>query len=153
MGYFFRTMLGGSLFEQMGGERVLRDVVSRFVDRMFADVMIGFMFRRANRDRIKAKEYEFAAGHLGAVVRYTGRALVEAHAPHVINGGQFNRRVQLLEETLNEMEVPPHVRSHWVRVTQQLRKQIVTMPDTSCPPPASAAPAGPTEDETKAGDP
>ncbi len=36
--------------------------------------MIGFFFRKASRARIKEKEYEFAAQHLGAEVQYTGRA-------------------------------------------------------------------------------
>ena len=63
-----------TLFERLGGEEELRAIVERFVDRIFDDFMIGFHFRDASRARIQAKEYEFAAQHLGADVfrRRTG---------------------------------------------------------------------------------
>ena len=113
-----------SLFEQLGGEPVLRRVVDRFVDRVFDDVMIGFYFRNASRERIKDKEYEFAARHLGAEVEYTGRPLAAAHAPHAIMGGQFMRRLKILEETLVELDVPAAVREHWLSHNEKLRPLV-----------------------------
>jgi len=130
-----------TLFEQMGGEAALRKVISRFVDRMFSDVMIGFMFRRANRARIEAMEYQFAARHLGAPVQYSGKPLSEAHAPHAINGGQFNRRSKLLADTLEEMNVPSHVRAHWMRNTEALRNQVLSKSGTECASPEQPAPS------------
>ena len=50
-----------SLFEQLGGEPKLRAIVDDFVDRCFDDMMIGFLFTRAERNRIKRFEYEHAA--------------------------------------------------------------------------------------------
>src|SRR5678816_1475458 len=107
-------MAARSMFEELGGEPVLRRITDRFVDRVFDDAMIGFFFRNASRDRIKEKEYEFAARHLGADVAYTGRPLAEAHAPHRIMGGQFMRRLVILRETLAEFDVPPHIVEHWL---------------------------------------
>jgi hemoglobin len=117
-------MSGASLFEQLGGEPLLRAIISRFIDRMFDDLMIGFFFRNADRARIKAKEYEFAACHLGADVEYTGRDLTEAHAAHPIMGGQFLRRKRILEETLEEFGVADHVRKHWMDHTESLRSLV-----------------------------
>lgn len=113
-----------TLFEQMGGAPVLRKVIDRFVDRLFEDTMIGFFFKRANRERIKQKEYELAAQHLGANVAYTGRPLGEVHAAHPIMGGQFDRRLQILRDTLDEFDVPGNVRTHWVAYTLSLRSLI-----------------------------
>jgi truncated hemoglobin YjbI len=62
-------------FEELGGEPVLRSIIRTFVDRMFSDPMIGFLFRNASRERVADKEYELAAQHLGAGVAYTGRPL------------------------------------------------------------------------------
>src|ERR1041384_5052798 len=95
-----------TLFDELGGEPLLRRIIDRFVDRIFDDVMIWFLFRDASRDRVKEKEYEFAARHLGADVPYTGRPLRDVHAKHAIMGGQFNRRLQILKDTLTEMNVP-----------------------------------------------
>src|SRR3954465_2090414 len=106
-----------SFFELLGGEAVLRPLIARFVDRLFADVMIGYLFRAADRDRVKAKEYEFAARHLGAPLEYTGRLIPEAHRAHRITGGQFMRRLQILKETLAAFQVPRAVSEHWVEHT------------------------------------
>lgn len=127
-----------SLFEQLGGEAKLKAIIDRFVDRVFEDVMIGFFFQRANRERIKAKEYEFAAAHLGADVEYTGRPLEEAHAAHPIMGGQFLRRLKILEEVLDEFEVPPDVKRHWVLHTEANRARVTRDAGSDCDPVAAA---------------
>src|SRR3954464_7672133 len=78
--------MASTLFEDLGGEAALRPIIDRFVDRVFDDVMIGFFFRNARRERVKAMEYEFAAKHLGADIEYTGRPLDAAHRAHPIMG-------------------------------------------------------------------
>lgn len=113
-----------TLFEELGGEPVLRGILERFVDRIFEDVMIGFMFARASRERIKAMEYEFAAQHLGAAVEYSGRPLAAAHRAHRIFDGQFDRRLTILRETLAAFGVTARVRDHWLGHTESLRAQI-----------------------------
>jgi hemoglobin len=103
---------------------VLRSIVARFVDRMFADPMIGFFFRKASRQRVKDKEYELAAQHLGAPVEYTGRPIQQVHSVHPIMGGQFARRLELLRQTLREAGAPEHVIGHWVGHTESLRSLV-----------------------------
>lgn len=113
-----------TLFEQLGGEPKLRGIIERFIDRLFADPMIGFFFRSADRERIKQKEYEFAAAHLGAAVQYTGKPIGQAHAAHPIMGGQFARRLELLKQTLKEADAPSNVVEHWLAHTERLRPVI-----------------------------
>jgi truncated hemoglobin YjbI len=121
-----------SLFEQLGGEPKLRAIVDDFVDRCFDDMMIGFLFARAERDRIKRFEYEHAAKHLGAPIEYGGRALGEAHGPHRIFGGQFDRRRQLLIETLRDHEAPDDVLDAWISHQDSLRALITKDQDSNC---------------------
>ena len=123
-----------TLFEDLGGEPVLRQIIDRFVDRVFDDVMIGFFFRSARRERIKQKEYEFAAQHLGAGTQYTGRPLDEAHRAHPIMGGQFARRLTILKETLEAAGVPEHVKQHWLSHTEALRPLITADTGQECDP-------------------
>ena len=127
-----------TLFDEVGGEPVLRRIVDRFVDRIFDDAMIGFFFRDASRARVKEKEYEFAARHLGADIPYTGRGIREVHAAHPIMGGQFMRRLQILKDTLDEFQVPESVREHWIRHTEALRPQVTRDAGTACDPTLSA---------------
>jgi truncated hemoglobin YjbI len=121
-----------SPFDQMGGEAKLRAVVDDFVDRCFDDTMIGFLFQRAERDRIKRFEYQHAAEHLGGRERYEGRPLDEAHRPHRIFGGQFARRRQILIETLNDHDVPQPVIDAWIEHQERLRALITKDAGSDC---------------------
>ena len=123
-----------TLFDELGGEAALRPIIDRFVDRVFDDAMIGFFFRNTTRQRVKEKEYEFAARHLGANVPYTGKPIRDAHAPHPIMGGQFNRRLQILKETLEEFGVPEHIRAHFIDNTEKLRGQVTRNTGNLCDP-------------------
>jgi len=123
-----------SFFEALGAEPALRRIIERFVDRIFDDVMIGYLFRAADRQRVKDKEFEFAARHLGAPVAYTGRPLAEAHRAHRITGGQFMRRLQILRETLAEFQVPENVAEHWLNHTLAQRTQITDNALDQCDP-------------------
>jgi len=125
------------MFDELGGEPVLRRIIEHFVDRVFDDVMIGFHFRNASKARIKEKEYEFAAQHLGAKIEYSGRAIDEAHRRHPIMGGQFMRRLQILKDTLAEFEVPEHIRAHWILHTESLRELVTKDSAGRCEPEAS----------------
>jgi truncated hemoglobin YjbI len=121
-----------SLFEQLGAEPKLRAIVDDFVDRCFDDMMIGFLFTRAERTRIKRFEYEHAAKHLGAPVEYGGRALDEAHRAHRIFGGQFDRRRQILIETLHDHDTPQEVLDAWIAHQDSLRALITKDSDSNC---------------------
>ena len=127
-----------TLFEELGGEPVLRPIIDRFVDRIFADPMIGFFFRKASRQRVKEKEYELAAQHLGAPVEYTGRPIQAVHAPHPIMGGQFARRLEILRSTLVEAGAPPAVIAHWVAHTENLRSMVTRDASGECVGPSPA---------------
>ncbi len=109
-------------------------MIERFVDRMFDDLMIGYLFRAADRERVKAKEYEFAARHLGAEVTYTGRPIAEAHRAHRITGGQFMRRLQIQKETLASFQNPGAVSQHWITNTHSLQAEITDNALDQCDP-------------------
>jgi hemoglobin len=118
--------------ETIGGVPVLETIIDDFVDRCFEDVMIGFFFRRANRDRIKRLERELAADHLGEGEAYTGRSIQEAHGRHPILGGHFSRRIQILRETLEAHGVPEDVRARWLAHDEGLRSLVTNRSDATC---------------------
>jgi hemoglobin len=123
-----------SQFEQLGGEVALRRIIGEFIDRVFADRMIGFFFRNADRARIKELEYQMAAAFLGAQVKYQGRPLGQAHAKHPIMGGHFARRKQILKETLEFHGVPEPIKAAWLQHTENLRALITKQTGSDCDP-------------------
>ena len=121
-----------TLFDKLGGESRLREIIDNFVDRVFDDRMIGFFFRNADRRRIKEFEFQLAAGFLGADVSYRGRPLDQVHARHPIMGGHFARRRQILSETLDSFAVPNEIKSAILRHTDELRPLITPEAGSEC---------------------
>ena len=123
-----------SLYDELGGEGKLRQIIDIFIDRVFEDRMIGFFFRHADKKRIKEMEFQLTARFLGANVEYQGKPLDEVHARHPIMGGQFARRLQILKETLEEFGVPKHIQAAWLDHTERLRPLITRDSGTDCDP-------------------
>ncbi len=126
--------MAGTLYEQLGGENKLRQIIDTFINRVFDDRMIGFFFRNADKNRIKEMEFQLTARFLGADVEYQGRPLDEVHAKHPIMGGQFARRLQILSETLEHYKVPKHIRDAWMKHTESLRPLITRDAGSDCDP-------------------
>ncbi len=121
-----------SYFEEIGGEIGLNAIISDFVDRVYADTMIGYLFSHVNRERLKRMEYEHAAEFLGAPIPYTGRSLRDAHKRHSIMGGHFGRRRQLLKNTLEHHHAPAHVIDAWLSYQDGLRAEVTGDEVTQC---------------------
>ena len=119
-------------FDQLGGEARLRPLVNAFVDRCFDDMMIGFHFRNADRERVKRFEYQHAAHYFGADVTYEGRPLRSAHGKHAILGGQFMRRRKLLEDTAREHGLAAVAIESWLAYQDSLRADITQQQGSGC---------------------
>jgi hemoglobin len=144
------TARGPELFAKIGGD-ALRAVIVDFYRRVFDDVMIGFMFHGKDRQRLIDKEWELAAALLGAPgVTYTGRPMRVAHAQHSIFGGQFERRLQILKETMRDHAVDAEVQAAWIDHTLSLRAQITRDKGSECADPVgpklAVAPPEPSPD-------
>jgi hemoglobin len=120
-----------TLFEKIGAER-LRAVLVDFYDRVFDDIMIGFLFAGKDKQRLIDKEWEFAAALLGAKVAYTGKPMTKAHAASPILGGHFERRQQLLRDTLADHKVSAEVVDAWIQHNDRLRQQITADKGSEC---------------------
>jgi hemoglobin len=121
-----------SLFDLIGAD-ALRAVIADFYDRVFRDVMIGFMFQGKDKQLLIQREWELAAALLGAPgIKYTGRPMRAAHAQHTIFGGHFERRLQILKETMRDHAVDPAVQQHWIDHTLSLRAQITRDKGSEC---------------------
>lgn len=129
------------LFARIGPVR-LRAVIVDFYQRVFDDVMIGFLFVGKDRQRLIDKEWELAARMLGAPVAYTGRPMKMAHAGSPIFGGHFERRLQILRETLAEHDIDEEVGRVWIEHQQALRSQITADRGSECKDSGVAAELG-----------
>lgn len=119
-------------FDKIGMEK-LRAVVTTFYDRVFGDVMIGFMFQGKDKQHLIDREVEMAAKFLGAPnIEYRGLPLRTAHARHTIFGGHFERRLELLRQAMAVHDVDPEVRQAWIEHTNALRPQVTRDQGSEC---------------------
>ena len=123
-------------YDRIGGEPALRAVVHTFVDRLFGDFIVGFLFEGRDRARIRLHEFELASRHLGGPHRYEGRPIGALHRPLRINRGQFRRRLGLLRTVLRECSVPEEVIERWVEHDRRL--EAVITDGTDCLPDPTA---------------
>ena len=120
-----------TLFDRIGPD-ALRAVIVDFYGRIFGDVMIGFLFEGKDRRRLIDKEYELTARFLGADIPYTGKPMREAHARSPILGGHFERRLELLRQTIAAHGVDAEVAQVWLDHTLALRPQITPDKGSEC---------------------
>ena len=121
-----------ALFAKLGMEK-LTAVMTDFYDRLFRDVMIGFMFQGKDKAHLIARETELTAKMLGAPgVTYTGRPMRTAHGSHTIFGGHFERRLEVLRQVLAAHAVDPDVVRVWIDHTQLLRHTVTRDTGSEC---------------------
>jgi len=93
------------------------------------DRIIGFFFVKVDRAKLIQLEFEFASAHLGGPAKYTGRSLADSHRKHPINPGHFHRRMWLLQQVLEDHDVPETVKTHWLDHNRRLQAAVVTAKD------------------------
>ena len=122
----------GNLVDDLGGMPTLEVVIADFVARIARDPMIGFFFAKVDLSRLVQLELQFAARTLGAEVAYDGRPLRQAHQQLRIADGQFNRRRELLRQTLRDHAVPDAVERTLLEHTERLRAAVTHFAGQGC---------------------
>jgi hemoglobin len=114
-----------SLYESIGGEDKVREVIQALYDRLFDDPMIGFLFEGKDKAHIVRQQVAFTCRFLGGPQVYEGLSLPAAHAKLPLLPGHFDRRHRLLEQVLGEREVPADVKRVWLQIDQALRPSVL----------------------------
>ena len=110
----------------------IRNIMQDFYDRIFDDVMIGFLFHGKDKERLIEKETEFTLRIFGEGIDYTGKGMRAAHAKVPILGGHFERRMQILRDVLEDHSFPETLKRHWIGHAENLRSVITADPDSKC---------------------
>jgi hemoglobin len=114
------------LYERAGGEQGLAEILRDFYARMSRDVLVGFFFDGKDVDKIALTQKAFLMRAFGAAPSYAGKAPADAHADLApILRGHFDRRLQILEETLRDHGLSDEDIRTWVGFENAFRDQIV----------------------------
>ncbi len=104
-----------TLYEAIGGEAKVREVLQALYDRLFADPFVGFLFDGKDKAHIVEQQLAFTCRFLGGPQKYDGLPLPVAHAKLPLLPGHFNRRHHLLAQVLEERAVPEDVKRVWLQ--------------------------------------
>jgi hemoglobin len=115
------------LWQHIGSEARLEEILKDFYARMKTDVLIGFFFDGKDTDEIARMQMKFLLRAMGVTQTYTGKAPAQAHtklAP--ILRGHFDRRLQILEQTLKDHGLTAEDVRTWITFENAFRDGIVS---------------------------
>jgi truncated hemoglobin YjbI len=112
--------------EFLGGLEPLKIIMIDFYTRMLQDTMIGFFFANKDIRAIAIRQAEFLYTASAPNLQYTGKKPAEAHAhlPPILIG-HFNRRLIILEQTLQDHQIPELYQKAWIRFERSFKTSIV----------------------------
>lgn len=117
---------GWSLPEAIGGEAALMALLKDFYDRLYLDLMVGFLFEPHDKATLIAHQYSYVCAYLGdRAGHYQGRSMRGAHQALPLLGAHFDRRHVILKQVMEAHQVPAHVKQAWLELEQRLRPFIV----------------------------
>lgn len=94
-----------TLFDRVGGEQGVRNLVRSFYDRVLKDPELATFFESTSIDRLYAMQYEFFAAALDGPVKYSGLSIHQAHFGRGIEREHFARFVNHLIDTLRAWQL------------------------------------------------
>jgi hemoglobin len=114
-----------TLYEAIGGEARVREVLQALYDLLFADPFVGFLFEGKDKAHIVEQQLAFTCRFLGGPQKYDGLPLPVAHAKLPLLPGHFDRRHHLLAQVLEECAVPEDVKRVWLQIDRSLRPSVL----------------------------
>jgi truncated hemoglobin YjbI len=114
-----------SLYEQAGGDAVLRPAVSLFYRKVFQDASLLPFFEGVDRQRLEEHQLAFITQALGGPIGYDGPSLREVHAGHSIEQRHFDVLTLHMEVAFLEMGLEPELVNQALTTIRGLASDVV----------------------------
>ena len=89
-----------TLFERVGGEQTIRELIHAFYDRVVADPELKPFFKNTSMGKLRRMQREFFSAALDGPITYSGRPLSYVHHGRGITKHHFSLYVGHLIHTL-----------------------------------------------------
>lgn len=97
-----------TLYDRIGGERTIHNLIDNFYDRVLDDDELAGFFAHTSMEKLRHMQKEFFAAALDGPVEYGGSELAVVHQGRGITRHHFTRFVDHLIETLQSIGVSEH---------------------------------------------
>lgn len=115
-----------TLYDRLGGERVVRQVATETIDRAATDPRTARSFKDVKLARVKDKLYEQFCEISGGPCKYSGDPMVEVHKGLKNTEGEFHWLVQFLRDALDHAGAGEREKNELLRLLAPLKRDIVT---------------------------
>jgi len=92
-----------TLFERVGGEKAIAELIDQFYDRVVADPELKPFFRNVSMVKLRRMQRDFFSAALDGPINYTGRPLGYVHHGRGITKHHFSLYVGHLINTLQNI--------------------------------------------------
>jgi len=114
-----------TLYEQIGGEPVLRKTVEEFMIIMEKDDRINFSFGNTDTAKFKQLLFEQLCNITGGPCAYTGRTMKESHEKLDINNTMFNALAEDVYLAFDRAGVPYRLQNKVMAIFAPMQRDIV----------------------------
>lgn len=114
-----------TLYEQIGGEPVLRKTVEEFVVIMEKDDRINFAFGNTDITKFKQLLFEQMCNITGGPCQYTGRTMQESHEKLAVNNVMFNALAEDVYIAFDRAGVPYRLQNKVMAIFAPMQRDIV----------------------------
>ncbi|MDJ0668468.1 MAG: group 1 truncated hemoglobin [Desulfobacterales bacterium] len=94
-----------TLFERVGGEQTISDLIHEFYNRVIADPELKPFFENASMGKLRRMQREFFSAALDGPITYSGRPLSHVHHARGITKHHFALYVGHLIDTLQSQGI------------------------------------------------
>lgn len=91
-----------SLYEKIGGQPVVAQIVDDFYKRVLADDTVNHFFAHTDMEKQRHHQTAFVSHALGGANQYSGRSMEQAHAGLNLQPEHFEAIAKYLGESLDE---------------------------------------------------
>lgn len=121
---------GSSLYDRIGGEKVLRNFANEFVRQvalnnkiMSNPIVAGALSK--NQDNHKKKLATLLCQISGGPCKYEGQSVKAAHAPLKITKDEWKEMTRVFIQVLRKLKVPRRERQDLAKLVARYKNQIV----------------------------
>jgi hemoglobin len=114
-----------TLYEQIGGEPVLRKTVDEFMVIMEKDDRINFAFGNTDLTKFKQLLFEQLCNITDGPCKYTGRTMKESHEKLAVNNIMFNALAEDVYIAFDRAGVPYRLQNKVMAIFAPMQRDIV----------------------------
>lgn len=114
-----------SLYERLGGEQGVRNIVNDVLDKNYSNPLIGYHFRIIDMDKLKQSVFEFFSMGTGGPHSYHGKDMRTAHSSLKIKEREWDSGTEDMVWALDKNGIGQEEKDVVIAILESFKADIV----------------------------